>query len=84
MKTYIVNTKDCKSIDEVHIAIANVLNFPDYYGKNLDALSDCLDEIDVPAKLNWVEFAETRKKLGKKIDEIAGVIEENKIIIIKS
>ncbi len=29
-----------------HDYLAEVFNFPDYYGKNLDALYDCLTEID--------------------------------------
>lgn len=30
---------------EVHLAIGNALDFPDYYGCNLDALWDCLIDI---------------------------------------
>ncbi|MCR5687780.1 MAG: barstar family protein [Lachnospiraceae bacterium] len=29
-----------------HDYIAEVLDFPDYYGKNLDALFDCLTDMD--------------------------------------
>lgn len=32
--------------DRGHDYLAEALNFPDYYGKNLDALYDCLTEID--------------------------------------
>lgn len=32
--------------DRGHDYLAEALNFPDYYGKNLDALYDCLSEID--------------------------------------
>src|SRR5215475_2595781 len=28
--------------------LASTLGFPEYYGKNLDALNDCLGDIDVP------------------------------------
>ncbi len=31
---------------QMHEHIAKVLHFPQYYGKNLDALYDCLSEID--------------------------------------
>lgn len=34
-----------------HDYIAEVLNFPDYYGKNLDALYDCLTEIECEIEL---------------------------------
>lgn len=31
---------------ESHIYLAKKLNFPDYYGRNLNALYDCLTELD--------------------------------------
>lgn len=30
---------------EAHLYLQESLNFPEYYGKNLDALSDCLMEL---------------------------------------
>ena len=32
--------------DEAHKYLREALNFPDYYGGNLDALHDCLTELD--------------------------------------
>ena len=32
--------------DEAHKYLRTALNFPDYYGENLDALHDCLTELD--------------------------------------
>jgi hypothetical protein len=32
----------------MHEELASKLEFPDYYGKNLDALNDCLRDIAVP------------------------------------
>ena len=34
-----------------HDYLMEVLNFPDYYGKNLDALYDCLCEIECEIEL---------------------------------
>lgn len=31
---------------DVHDALAKALAFPDYYGRNLDALHDCLTSLD--------------------------------------
>lgn len=31
---------------EAHAYLKSQMNFPDYYGKNLDALFDCLTELD--------------------------------------
>ena len=35
-----------QSEKDVHDALAKALSFPDYYGRNLDALHDCLTELD--------------------------------------
>jgi len=34
---------------EMHSAIASELAFPDYYGKTLDALYDCLSDLEIPS-----------------------------------
>ncbi|MBQ2636812.1 MAG: barstar family protein [Methanobrevibacter sp.] len=34
-----------------HDYLMEALNFPDYYGKNLDALYDCLCEIDTEIEI---------------------------------
>ena len=41
---------DCKSwtdIAEMHGQLQQKLNFPDHYGKNFDALNDCLSDIEI-------------------------------------
>lgn len=48
---YIVYTFDCTewvSIEDFHDNISNGLDFPDYYGRNVNALSDCLSDLNVP------------------------------------
>lgn len=52
-------TIDCSKIDtadKFHEALAQALDFPDYYGKNLDALYDCLTDDFTDRELvfnNW-------------------------------
>jgi len=41
-----------------HHRIAAALGFPDYYGRNLDALWDCLTELDSPVELRWSGWAD--------------------------
>lgn len=38
---------------EVLAAIGEALAFPDHYGRNLDALNDCLRDLSGPAVLLW-------------------------------
>jgi hypothetical protein len=49
--SYRIDELDCtrwQSAREFHEDVARVLGFPDYYGKNLNALSDCMSDIEVP------------------------------------
>lgn len=52
-------TIDCNGIADktgFHTAVAKALDFPEYYGKNLDALHDCLTEIFTDTQVlfeNW-------------------------------
>ena len=32
----------------MHTSLAEILEFPDYYGKNLNALDECIEELKVP------------------------------------
>jgi RNAse (barnase) inhibitor barstar len=48
---YELRSLDCaawRSVADFHRAIAAVLRFPGYYGHNLNALNDCLSDIEIP------------------------------------
>lgn len=45
MQEVIIKGKEFETIREVHEYLAEELNFPGYYGKNLSALYDVLTEI---------------------------------------
>ena len=45
-KEYILDCEEMYERKVAHEYIAEVLEFPDYYGKNLDALFDCLTEME--------------------------------------
>jgi ribonuclease inhibitor len=44
MNTLVLDGSLVSSVDNFHVRLAALLEFPDYYGKNLDALWDCLSE----------------------------------------
>lgn len=61
----------CADKKELHARIAAALDFPDWYGHNLDALMDCLTDledthvtltgwqtVDFPAEGFWETFAD--------------------------
>lgn len=48
---YRIDNFDCvawQTQADMHTAIADTLEFPPYFGRNLDAMNDCLSDIDVP------------------------------------
>lgn len=42
MKEYIVDCEKLINPEATHTVLAEIFSFPSYYGKNLDALFDCL------------------------------------------
>ena len=42
---YILDGKKMVSREETHAYLKETFGFPEYYGKNLDALHDCLTEM---------------------------------------
>ena len=43
--TVIINCKNLYEREQAHQYLARMLDFPAYYGRNLDALHDCLTEV---------------------------------------
>lgn len=53
MRTISLDTAGLTTRDEVLARIGDVLGFPAYYGRNLDALADCLRDVKEPIRLEW-------------------------------
>lgn len=54
-----LNMKTLSTPMQVHEYLQRALSFPDYYGKNLDALHDVLTDWDQPVTLAFVLPPET-------------------------
>jgi ribonuclease inhibitor len=76
MQEILIDTQNASSLEDVHSILAKNLNFPDHYGNNLDALFDCISELDVPLKIVWKNYSKTKNKLGKKLEQIYNVLLE--------
>ena len=45
MRLIIIDAGDMRDRDSLHLVMKEALNLPEHYGRNLDALWDCLMEI---------------------------------------
>ena len=54
MKKITLDFENISGKEEMHRYLAEKFEFPDYYGKNLDALFECLTDIAEPTAVNIV------------------------------
>ena len=72
---YILDGKKMVSREETHQYLKETFGFPDYYGKNLDALYDCLTEQkDLEIEVQHKE--EMLAALGKYGEKLLQVMED--------
>lgn len=65
-----------KTINDFHVEIKSILNLPMYYGKNLDALWDCLHDAEMPLILVWKDFEISRTNMGASVEDILLVFKD--------
>ena len=77
MQTIYLNGTDYASSREVHAALKRLLDLPDYYGHNADALHDCLDERGEPIRLIVASWgcegaADALRKAAMVVEDLGG------------
>ncbi|NJL76054.1 MAG: hypothetical protein HC892_14575 [Saprospiraceae bacterium] len=73
----ILDGNNIKTVEDFHREIKNVLDFPDHYGNNLDALWDCLTSwIEAPLVLIWKDFEKSKSCLGEFADKAISVLKD--------
>lgn len=87
MNSITIDFTKCKYFGDIHKVIKNTLNFPDYYGENLDALWDCLQDYcdyDLIYLYGIRELSEEWEDYIQKILSVFNMLKEiNPDIIIK-
>ena len=77
-KTAILDLTGCDDINELHKRIKSSLDFPEYYGENLDAFWDCINrdcDIDFVTVMGVESVSQSLRSTVKQILEM---FEENK------
>ena len=73
-------TLDCSQISTkagLHLRLNELLALPDYYGNNLDALHDCLTELQEDVELRVVHSAALSEKLGPAYTRFCRVLSDS-------
>jgi len=65
-----------QSQEELHKALAEKLRFPEWYGKNLDALFDCLTDLHEETTLRILHIQALREQLGTYTARVLQVLED--------
>ena len=60
---------------DLHLALKRLLNLPDYYGMNADALNDCLGERAEP--VNLYVATPGKDEVARTVESICQVISDN-------
>lgn len=71
MKEIIIDGRKIQNKEVLHDVLKDKLDFPDYYGRNLDALWDCLTGwMDLPLTLVWRNFEFSKRFLSSYADDL--------------
>ena len=71
MEEKVIDCNQIKTREDLHRIFRETLGFPEWYGNNLDALSDCLTDMTGKVRLLDWETAEVRLgAYGKKAKQV--------------
>jgi len=69
--------KSIRSLDEFYGEVGKKLRFPDYFGRNLDALWDVLStDVKGPVELTWEDSEVSEKAMGKDFEKVAALLRD--------
>jgi RNAse (barnase) inhibitor barstar len=53
MHTYTISSKNFNGVESFYDELTRVMRLPAYFGRNLDAVYDCLSEMEWPIQIVW-------------------------------
>ena len=75
MQTILLDGSRYSSPEEVYDALSRMLSLPGWFGKNADALNDCLSEFRTPVSL-WIA-SRGEDEVARCVSVICTVVEDN-------
>lgn len=76
MRTFCLDGAQVADPETLHSLLAEGLEFPGWYGGNLDALYDCLTDCDDELELTVTDAAALERALGDYADRFFRVLED--------
>jgi len=76
MRYVIIDGRSVSSMDDIHDAFVRGLDLPGYYGRNLDALHDCLTDIFEPVTIILLGRWCMEQSLGDRLDGFYRLLED--------
>ncbi len=65
MKSYILDGTRFNGVETFYTEVSQVFSFPDYFGRNLDALHDSLLDLDDEIEIIWLSSHKSRIDFGQ-------------------
>lgn len=78
MKTAFLSPKEIRDLPALHASLARQLDFPDWYGGNLDALYDLLSAATERTTIVLLGTKGLARQLGPDLDRVLTVLEDLK------
>jgi ribonuclease inhibitor len=77
VKRCILHGKAIRSLDDLYDCLSRELAFPDYFGRNLDALWDILaTDMEGPLEVVWEEAEASRSAMGEDFERAAALLRD--------
>ncbi|MCQ2483237.1 MAG: barstar family protein [Clostridia bacterium] len=80
MDTYVIDVSNAKNRNDLHDILSESLDLPPYYGRNLDALYDCLSDLlpghqTLLCLKGFSSLPDEISAYGKRILSVIGLVE---------
>jgi len=77
IKRCTLNGSAIRSLDDLYDRISTLIDLPEHFGRNLDALWDVLStDIEGPFEIIWKHAENSKKFMGKDFDRAVKLLQE--------